>query len=246
MLFNYKTFFNCKDYSSIIQSHMRHRVVHQYSAQKCHLASECWVSCGVCDLCVLFGDPLIAKATARLMLESPPHSPGHRLGPTMLPLHRLIKMNSPKPSLRAGTLTVGFGVVNKGTQSCFSPLDWALQTHGASEIHTNPQQLLCKSIMGYLFILMQQAVIEHLLLSRHFTMSWEFQKKKWFGCRKKWMVLCENWGKRLEIDTPCSVNKMLLHLLFHLILTGKKRDYIVYIFCPPLTNKRKIKWLLSS
>ena len=145
-----KLFFNCKDYSSVIQSHMRHRVVHQYSAQKCHLASECWVSCGVCELCVLFGDHLIAKATARLMLESP-HSPGHRLGPTMLPLHRLVKMNSPEPSLRAGTLTVGFGVVSKGMQSCFSPLDWALQTHGASEIHTNPPTAALQKYHG-LFI----------------------------------------------------------------------------------------------
>lgn len=55
--------------------------------------------------------------------------------------------------MRAGTFSVGFGVARGDTRSCFSPMDWAWQLHGASEIPTNPKQLPCKCIMSSLLIL---------------------------------------------------------------------------------------------
>lgn len=139
-------------------------------------------------------------------------------------------MGGPEPSLRGRHTHCWFGVVNKGLQSCFSPLDWALQTHGASEIHTNPQQLLCKSIMGYLLILMQQAMIEHLLLSRHFTMSWEFQKRKQFGCRRKvdgslWELgkASWNWYPHVQL-TKC------FYICYFIWFSQEKKETVQCIF----------------
>lgn len=156
-------------------------------------------------------------------------------------------MASRGPGLREGTSSVGLGMVSEDTRSCFSPMDRALQLHGASEIPTNPKQLPCKCIMSSLLIL---SCHSQLLSTCYFsgTLLWigNFKRTNNSAAEKR-VLFCfvlfgfvlggagngslQEWEKYLEIWNVHSINKMLLHLLFHLILTKKKKNNKTSLLC---------------
>lgn len=150
------------------------------------------------------------------------------------------------PGLGAGAFSVGLGMVSKEARSCFSPMDWALQLHGASEIPTNPKQLPCKCILSSLLILScNKSLFSTCYFSGTFTTGWEFQTEKWFGCREKGglfgvrgMVLYENGRNIFKLILYIQFTNCFYIYYFIWFLHTHKKDCNIYIWYSPLTDGR--------